>query len=240
MRVVGVAWAIVVSSGACAGGDTGHGDASAPNRVEIVDSSGALGALADDVRMLLDATIDGVAAVLDLHGVTVTLDTDATRAIAGYGVGGFTPDGSHVRIDVDPSFPALADVIGERLPFVCAHELHHAKRFRGPGYGATLLEALVSEGLADHFAVVQLGAPPPPWTHAFPTASNEEYLEIARRELDSRDYDHARWFYGASDDLPNWTGYTLGFQLIAEYLAGHTSETAATLANAPAEWFRPT
>jgi hypothetical protein len=31
--------------------------------------------------------------------------------------------------------------------------------FRGPGYGRTLLEAIASEGLADHFAVELLGVP---------------------------------------------------------------------------------
>lgn len=37
------------------------------------------------------------------------------------------------------------------VPATIIHELHHCSRSAGRGYGRTLLEALVSEALAQHF-----------------------------------------------------------------------------------------
>jgi uncharacterized protein YjaZ len=120
-----------------------------------------------------------------------------------------------------------------------AHELHHVKRWRGPGYGRTLLEAMVSEGLADHFSIELLGAPVPPWSDAFPRDQTTQLLERARPEFDSTSYDHERWFFVASPTLPRWTGYTLGFRLVEAYQAAHMGATAADLVNTPAGAFRP-
>ena len=93
------------------------------------------------------------------------------------------------------------------------HELHHCLRWRGPGTGQTLLfEALISEGLADHFAMELLGAKHP-WSNAFPRDETAKFLALAQPEFDSTTYNHPRWFFGGDHTLPWWTGYTLGFRL---------------------------
>ncbi len=83
----------------------------------------------------------------------------------------------------------------------------------------TLLEALVSEGLADHFAIELLEVPVPPWSDALPWTETAHYLELAQPEFDSVEYGHPRGFFGSSPDLPCWTGYTLGFRLVESYQA---------------------
>lgn len=50
--------------------------------------------------------------------------------------------------------------------------------------------------------------------------------------------DHARWFLGKGD-LKNGTGYGLGHRLLAEHLSQAAGEDAVTLAQAPADMFRP-
>ena len=110
-------------------------------------------------------------------------------------------------------------------------------RDRGPGYGQSLLEALISEGLADHFAVALLRIPPPPWTHALTAEQLDNALAKARPEFDRRPYDHSRWFFGAGD-IPRWTGYALGYHLVTKYLATHPDQTAASLVDVPAGAFR--
>ena len=84
-------------------------------------------------------------------------------------------------------------------------------RFRGPGYGLTLLEAMISEGMADHFAIELLDSPIPPWSDAFPEDRTDFYLARAELELDSTTFDFNNWFFGPSFDLPRWSGYTLSF-----------------------------
>jgi len=163
---------------------------------------------------------------------------DPSRAIAGWGVGGFAPDARTVEISLDPGFPGFSGILPDRLPPIVAHELHHAVRWKAPGYGATLLEALVSEGLADHFAVELLGAPVPPWSDAFPRERTEEFLDRARPEFDAA-YDHDRWFFGTDPTLPRWTGYTLGYRIVEAYQAANGGVTAAELVSTPASAFRP-
>jgi uncharacterized protein YjaZ len=225
---------------ACGGGTpTGSSGAAPPVVVRIDDASGALGLHRTTVQEVLTAAHAQVSAAMPISGVTFTVTPDRARAIGGYGVGGFTPSGTSIEIAIDPAFPDLGAVLPERLRYIAAHELHHARRWRGPGYGRTLLEAMVSEGMADRFAVELLRVPAAPWSEAIPRADTPAWIERARPELDSAVYDHDRWFFGASATVPRWTGYTLGFRLIEAYQASHPGQTAAQLVETPAGAFRP-
>ena len=103
---------------------------------------------------------------------------------------------------------------------------------RGYSWG-TLLEALVTEGLADHFAVELMGSPVPPWCMLFPETELPAYVELARPELDDPAFDYDEWF------RRDGTGYTLGYYIVAQYLASHPGSSAASLVGADAEAFRP-
>lgn len=228
----------LIALAAC-GGSPAQPSVAAENTIRFDDASGLLRSQEQAIREMLASTLARVTAVLPLTGVTITVHADASRAIGGYGVGGFTPDARTVDLYLDPAFPGLAELLPSRLPPMLAHELHHAQRWRGPGYGRTLLEAMVSEGLADHFAIELLGVPVPPWCDAFGHDQSSRYLELARPELDSAAYSHERWFFVQSATLPRWTGYTLGFRLVESYQAAHPGAPAADLVNTPAGAFRP-
>jgi uncharacterized protein YjaZ len=238
-RIAATVLAAFTSLTACNGTSPAQPDPAGPNVVRFNDSSGRLRDHEAVIRDLLMSALARVTGVLPLTEVTITVTPDASRAIAGYGVGGFTPSGQSVEIYVDPAFPGLAQLLPARLPPLAAHELHHAKRWRGPGYGRTLGEALVSEGLADRFSIELLGAPVPPWSDALPRDETAHFLDLARPELDSATYDHSRWFFGTSPTLPRWTGYTLGFRLVESYQAGHPGASAAQLVDTPARAFLP-
>ena len=87
------------------------------------------------------------------------------------------------------------------LPASLARVLFLSSRIRtGPGYGVTLGEALVSEGLSDHFVAQAFPqTPPQPWDHRRMTARQEAGLwKRARRDLAIPGaYDHPLWFFGA-------------------------------------------
>lgn len=117
-----------------------------------------------------------------------------------------------------------------------AHELHHSSRWDGPGYGKTLGEALVSEGLAGHFAQEVYGAAPEPWEQ-LPVSTLRPHLSKAKAEWRSDEYNHGGWFFG-SQDLPQWLGYSLGYQLVARYMAVHAHDRASGLVHADAGDFR--
>ena len=205
--------------------------------IAFVDPAGALAPRRDAIVRLIEQTLDRVSAAFAVGAVTITVDADPGGAIPGWGLGGYAPSGSVIEIFVDPAFPDLANVLDARLPMLVAHEMHHVARWRGPGYGSTLLEAMVSEGLADHFSIDLLGVAVPPWSQAFPEARHAEYLALAAPHFDAV-VNHGVWFFGASGEPPRWTGYTLGYRLVADYRA-RTGLSAAQLVNTPAGVFRP-
>lgn len=70
-----------------------------------------------------------------------------------------------LTLDPDSLHFAIA-LAGGALRRQVTHEVHHCLRMAGPGYGRTLGEALVSEGLAGHFTRLLFGNPPELWERA--------------------------------------------------------------------------
>jgi len=110
-----------------------------------------------------------------------------------------------------------------------AHEVHHCLRFAGPGYGRTLGEALVSEGLAGQFVARLFNNPPEPWECAIRTPMQF----LPDQATLTATYDHNRWFFG-THDLPHWLGYSLGFELVGRWLNQQSAVDGALLVNVPA------
>lgn len=151
------------------------------------------------------------------------------EVMTGWGIGGCAPAPGQIQITLDPSRFAPTPFIRTLI-----HELHHLIRWDGPGYGKSLGEALVSEGLAGHFVLQVLGGPPDPWDAVAPSAG---LLRRASNEWSRRDYDHAEWFFGKGA-VRRWSGYGLGHRLIGEHLAQDQTASAASLVCAPADRFR--
>ena len=85
-------------------------------------------------------------------------------------------------------------------------------------YGRTLGEALVSEGLAGRFVGHVLGTLPEPWDIAFDDDMLASQAPSAA-ELAGRNHEHGAWFFGIGGRKPRWLGYTLGFQIVGDWLA---------------------
>ncbi|HIC67081.1 MAG: DUF2268 domain-containing putative Zn-dependent protease [Paracoccus sp. (in: a-proteobacteria)] len=150
--------------------------------------------------------------------------------IPEWGIGGHAPAPGLIQISLNP------DRFDSGLMLrTLVHEFHHLIRWDGPGYGKSLGEALVSEGLAGHFVRQVLDGKPDPWDAVTPASGA---ARAAMNEWARLGYDHARWFFGKGD-LRKWTGYGLGHRLVAEHLAqADGTETAATLAWSKADIFR--
>ena len=140
------------------------------NVFQVLEADTVLGPHAPLVRETMEATLQRVLGVLPVSAVTVTVSVNARQAVPEYGIGGYSPNANAVQIFIDPKLLAEEDSLRRRLAHTLAHELHHTGRQRGPGYGRTLFEAMITEGLAERFAVDLLGSDPGPWTQAFPPA----------------------------------------------------------------------
>jgi hypothetical protein len=186
-----------------------------------------------DLRSVAASTTRRVQELFPDLATTVRIRVDPGATIPEMGVGGFTDVGTGtVTISLDPDRPGFERTLRTWLPITLAHELDHSERTRrGPGYGDTLLQAMVSEGMADAFARQALpGSPPIPWDHALDPI--EEYVlwrqslpHLGQRQSSAG---HALWFYGTGR-IPRWAGYTIGHHIVASYLLRHPRMTAAEI-----------
>src|SRR5262249_2234063 len=122
--------------------------------------------------------------------------------------------------------------LAAQLRAMLAHEVHHAVRSRGPGYGSTLGEALVTEGLAQCYEE-QVGCPTSNYAVAVRGPALGKLVRLAKDELWSDRYDHPKWFFGSKTDsaFPWSGGYSLGYTVVRHWLdqAGLSASAAVSV-----------
>jgi hypothetical protein len=199
----------------------------------VVDAAEEAGV---DLRALMVSGLDEVEERLELPHTTVLVVYNPKGVIPETGEGGIAaPSTGRVTISLDPDHKRFVSALTRWVPLTIAHELHHSTRIlNGPGYGETLMEAIVTEGLAQVFTEeVAPDAPATPWSRALNEQKVGRMWPQAREESSGGSYDHAAWFFG-SQELPRWAGYSIGYRLIRSYLQDHPAETAASLVDSPA------
>lgn len=207
--------------------------------IHILDADPALRPWKKMLERVAGSTVEKVSALLDLRNVDLIFWSNPQETVKEVGgIGGYTPDQHRVIISLDPKVPNFKQAIKTTLPATIAHELHHSVRWRKPGYGNTLLEALVTEGLADHFVKEVIDIKPPlPWTRALSGAALKKMLMRAKRSF-HEPYDHQAWFFGSKElNIPRWSGYSLGFHIIGEYLKKNPGVHASKLVAQNAKLF---
>jgi uncharacterized protein YjaZ len=174
---------------------------------------------------------------IPLRDIVVLYDANPYHVIPELGIGGYAPSANVVFISVNPSHRKFRASMDEQILRTLAHELHHCMRWRGPGYGRTLFEALITEGLADHFDIEVSGKAPPPWCTALSPEQLSTYRTLALKQAERMNYNHRAWFYDESKEFPRWTGYSVGFALVSEYLRKFLKQKASKLHATPASEF---
>lgn len=172
------------------------------------------------LKKVLKQTAEQVSPLLHTKDeVDIVFSVNPKATIPELGIGGYTPNAHTVFIYLDPKHPKFLSSVKTVLPRTLAHELHHAVRWLKPGYGQTLGEALITEGLAAHFELEVFGGKPNMWDVAIRGQALQKSLRRARREFTSKTYNHNDWFFGSDRrKIPRWTGYALGFYLVSNYL----------------------
>ncbi len=204
-------------------------------QLHFLNARGAFAGLRDWIQICLTETHHKAIQLMPLQSLDVVIST-GKRVINEKGHLGYAPGPGTVFVTVDPDSPALRVNADASLERMFAHELHHAARWDGPGYGASLGEALVSEGLAGHFAREVCGDVPEPWEQ-LPEDEVLRHAGRAKQEWNQTNYNHGEWFFG-SGDLPRWLGYSMGSRIIERFLAQYPNQTASRLVDADVGEFR--
>ena len=170
----------------------------------------------------------------EMPPLDIVVEADCRAVIPEIGIGGACFKASRIDLAIDPGNAHLPKSIAHgELRRTLYHEFHHALRWRSAGYGTTLGEALVSEGLAQHFEQAVEGGSAPLTSHP---DSAHDWARMTRQAapLLGREYDHASWFFGGKTDgmtLPRWAGYALGYALVGAFLKVEPKSSAASLRN---------
>ena len=140
--------------------------------------------------------------------------TEDTGGVDGHAMSGGV---LQIRIDLRDSIYSVKELLGTPLQAVVYHECNHIARWQGPGYGWSLLEATISEGVATVYEKMKTDA------HEMPHAnySNvEELLEVYRIRDKTNDtsYNYNAWFLGFDPKYPKFIGYKVGTYIIEKVL----------------------
>ena len=199
--------------------------------IHILKASGTLEKFEDAIVSAFEDGLREVANRITLPSVDVVFDDDGSSAIPETGVGGFSPSAHLLYIHINTEFRGIEQRLDPEIKSTLAHELHHCARWAARGYGKTLLEALVSEGLADHFDIEANGGEPKPWSIAIGGDELARLLDKAKSEFGNDSYDHTSWFFGSEEkDIPRWTGYSLGYSLVNDYLKKNNKKASELVA----------
>ncbi|MBU6388586.1 hypothetical protein KGQ72_01790 [Patescibacteria group bacterium] len=199
--------------------------------IHILKASGTLEKFEDAIVSAFEGGLSEVTNKITLPSVDVVIDDNGSSAIPETGVGGFAPSAHLLYIHINPEFKDIEQRLGSEIRSTLTHELHHCACWAARGYGKTLLEALISEGLADHFDIEVNGGEPKLWSVAISSVELARLLDKAKSEFGNDSYDHAAWFFGSKEkDIPRWAGYSLGFSLVDDYLKKNNKKASELVA----------
>ena len=218
--------------------DTGGAIALENNTCLLLEHQNLTAAQQNQVVQQITRAVDMVNNLMEVENLSIRVVDDPNMVIPEIGIGGFNPSQSEVIISIDENFANFNISIDEELIPMMAHEMHHAKRRRTVGYGGTLLEAAITEGLADHFSMQVANTDPPIWSVFLTGEDLEHWIDIASSQWDAP-YDHGQWFLGTSNEIPRWAGYSIGYKLVADYLNNNTDISPSDLHGEPALSFKP-
>ena len=135
------------------------------------------------------------------------------------GVGGRTRTSDFIEFAINEE-KATKNLISEMV----AHEFCHAARWgKNDEWINSLFDGIISEGIATYLEA-EFVKDRKEKTVFIETIlertddENKKILEKLRDQLESNYYDYDTIFFNGNDELPRWSGYSLGYYLVKKYL----------------------
>jgi uncharacterized protein YjaZ len=200
-----------------------------------LQAAGSLAPWRARIRAEIDAAFDACAAVLPPPRVDIVIHQIKHWPVSELGFGGSAPSRNTMFLGFDTANPAMEARLAGGLRRVVVHEALHCLRQAGPGYGATLGETLVSEGLADHFVIEALGGQPDPWCVALDEDDLRAAAALTEPALGDDSATIQSWFVAGGRRMVPWAGYSLAWRVTEAYLALTAGARPSQLVRVPAE-----
>jgi len=208
-------------------------------KTHILFNSKDLKPFENQINKIVIKTETIIEKIIPIGDIEIVFYDNPSATLKESGIGGYTPCANVIFFSLDPRNINFKKEIEKELFYQLVHEINHAIRFRTPIPKETLFEAMISEGLADHFAMQITGRNnPPAWCEALTSDQKEKLKVIASNVWNDPTYNHNEWFYGTNvPKIPRWTAYTLGYDIVSKYLQANPKIKASEIISASAEIF---
>lgn len=202
--------------------------------LHLLTASKDLDELATYITNILPKSETLIANYLDTNQFDIDVIVRASDwVISELGIGGYAPRQHEIQLSLAPDNEYLLTHFDQVFTSTLAHETHHCFRHASVGYGNTLFEAMLTEGLACHFEV-EVGFTKPIYVDHLDQHQRQALLKRAKASWHDHPYHHNHWFFGSEDmNIPKWAGYDLGYYLTRLYLHS-TGQTASNSVNTSA------
>lgn len=156
----------------------------------------------------------------DCRVEVIIIEAQDFFVIPQLGITGSAIGKSCIEIKIDFSRNDLRNIIEVEIPATIYHELSHLVRENSLGYRNTLLDSIISEGVACY---IEKSVIPREIPYIQPIKDENSLWSKAKESFNDSKYNHSVWFFGAGE-LPNWIGYRLGYLLVEKYMKKHNKE----------------
>lgn len=135
------------------------------------------------------------------------------------GVGGRTRTSDFIEFAINEE-KATKNLISEMV----VHELCHAARWgKNNEWISSLFDGIINEGIATYFEAEFIKDRREKTTFIATILKrtddeNKNILKKLSKQLDSDYYDYDTIFFNGNNELPRWSGYSLGYYLVKKYL----------------------
>lgn len=186
------------------------------------------------VEVIADALVESASYLSgqDMTVYVLALDPDRRFEIDNMnGLHGISMGDGNILIQID-----VNSEWEKMLPYLIAHEYHHEVflgRTAGSDFDGTLLSRIITEGKADTFASIVYPEVTAPWT--IPLTEEEEadvWRQMSILQGVSTWMTISRFQFGSeARDIPQWSGYKIGYQIMQDLLANEPDLTISEWTN---------
>lgn len=188
-------------------------------KLQLLNAGGGLNSYQMQIKLSFEQAIQEISKLIPISNIDVVIRA-GSDVIPEIGLAGYSPTKDCIYLTIDPNNSKLKANFEKEFMPTLAHEFHHCLRHGTQGYGHTLEEALVTEGLACHFETeLRDNKQAPFYATALTTKELKNMWQLAKPELKTNGYNHNDWFFGSEiRKIPRHSGYSLGFDLVSKYI----------------------
>jgi len=154
----------------------------------------------------------------NISGLKTEIIFEPNKTIPEIGIGGsYKKNKNQISIYLNSEHKNIKENFDKEILQTFSHEYAHAVREQKiPWENCTLLEAFITEGLAQSFEF-EVSSKKPIYALSLSQKEIDTYWEMAFLEINRTDFDYSKWFFGSDKKIKKWAGYALGFWLVQNY-----------------------